>query len=155
MEEHYQGLKRIILAVNRIDGAYYFFAKGLGVNENALAFYYALADGESHSQKAISDQWLIPRTTIHSIVKTALAQGYIQFSPQRQSKEKEMVLTEQGRAYVDGLLRQINQAEEDAIQPTLERFSPEFITALEYFSSRLAQGLQSAKEREDLNHEQL
>lgn len=156
MENHSEALKRIMLAVNRLDGAYYFFAKRLGVNENALAFYYALADGEPHSQKEVSDQWLIPRTTIHSIVKSALAEGYIQFTLPRKAKEKTMVLTHRGRAYVDDLLAQINIAEEQAIQSTLERYSPEFITALEYFSGCLSQGLHPKPGgMRTMNHEQL
>ena len=69
MDRNYQIVRSIMLATNQIDGVYYFLAKKLGVNENALAFLYALDDGQPHSQKEISDAWLIPRTTIHSIVK--------------------------------------------------------------------------------------
>ena len=96
-----------MLATNQIDGVYYFLAKKLGVNENALAFLYALDDGQPHSQKEISDAWLIPRTTIHSIVKMMQKEGYIQFCTEQH--KKEIILTEKGQKYTDSLLADIMQ----------------------------------------------
>ena len=46
MDRNYQIVRSIMLATNQIDGVYYFLAKKLGVNENALAFLYALDDGQ-------------------------------------------------------------------------------------------------------------
>lgn len=86
-----------------------FLAKKLGVNENALAFLYALDDGQPHSQKEISDAWLIPRTTIHSIVKMMQKEGYIQFCTEQHKKEKAIILTEKGQKYTDSLLADIMQ----------------------------------------------
>ena len=155
MDTYTESLRRLMLATSKIDGAYYFFARRMGVNENAMAFYYALADGKPHTQKAICDEMLIPRTTINSIVKAALAQGYITISPRQNSKEKDIVLTASGQIYADAMVKQIYKAEEQAIQETLRHFSPEFITAIEYFSQRLCLELQSIQNKEDDSHEQL
>ncbi len=137
MGKNCEAVRRIIQATNNIDGVYYYFAKHLGINENTLAFLYALDDGRPHSQKEISDEWLIPRTTINTIVKSLVAAGYITFDPEQRTKEKTIILTQSGRSYTDGLLRTLYAAEERAIESTLERSSPEFISALEDFSRSL------------------
>ena len=120
MDQKYEIVRRIMLATNKIDGVYYLFGKKCGINENTLAFLYALADGKPHSQKEISDEWIIPRTTINSIVKTMLARGFIQFCSKHHTKEKAIVLTENGKEYADKYLTDIYLAEEKAISRTLQ-----------------------------------
>ncbi len=137
MDKNYETVRRIMLATNKIDGVYYYFARYLGINENTLAFLYALDDGETHSQKEVSDEWLIPRTTINTIVKSMIARGYITFDSEHHTKEKAISLTESGRKYVDKLMNDIYAAEEKAIKDTLQKFSPEFVEALEYFGNQL------------------
>lgn len=79
MDQNYETVRRIMHAANPIDGVYDLLGRKLGVNENTLAFLYALSDALPHSQKEISDEWLIPHTTINSSVKAMLADGYIVF----------------------------------------------------------------------------
>ena len=69
MEHIQKEIRRLIIAVNKIDGLYYQEAKKLGIKGNALSLLYALDDGEPHSQKQLCEQWLIPRTTMNTIVK--------------------------------------------------------------------------------------
>ena len=126
MDRNYELVRRIGLAINKIDGVYYLLARHYGCNENTLAFLYALDDGQPHSQKEISDEWLIPRTTVNSTVKHMLADGYITCTTEPHKKEKAIMLTEKGRAYAAELFRGVYQAEEQAIIDTLEQFSPEF-----------------------------
>lgn len=83
---------------------YYLFARHYGINENTLAILYALNDDRPHSQKEISEEWMIPRTTINSIVKTMLSDGYITFESGHHKKEKMITLTQKGRNYrYDGI----------------------------------------------------
>ena len=69
--------RRLILAATRMDGAYYYFARHSGVPENQLALFYALSDGKPHSQKEICEDWLIPKTTINTVVKEQVAAGHL------------------------------------------------------------------------------
>lgn len=140
-DDNYQLVRRIMLATNKIDGVYYLFSRQNHINENTLAFLYALSDGQPHSQKEVSNEWLIPRTTINSIVKTMLAEEYAAFCPQEHKKEKALVLTEKGQVYADRLFADIYTAEESAILETLRQYPPEFITALEAFSDHLYDAL--------------
>ena len=68
MEKTYETVRRIIWEINKNDGVYYYIARYLGINENALTLLDALDDGRLHSQKEVSDEWLIPRTTINTVV---------------------------------------------------------------------------------------
>lgn len=74
-----------------------------------LRFFMYLMMGSPHFQKEISDAWLIPRTTIHSIVKMMQKEGYIQFCTEQHKKEKAIILTEKGQKYTDSLLADIMQ----------------------------------------------
>lgn len=136
MEQNIVLIRRMVRALNRMDGAYYYLGRELGVNENTLAFLYALADGGPHSQKEISLEWLIPKTTINTIVKTMAQKGYIVLTSAPHRREKQVSLTPEGQVYADALLGTIYQAEAGAIAATLEKYPPEFVDALEYFSDR-------------------
>lgn len=70
-------VRRLALVTNRMDGAYYLYARQHGVNENALTLLYALDDGEPHSQKQVCEEWLMPKTTVNTIVRQLEAEGYL------------------------------------------------------------------------------
>ncbi len=136
-DKTYDYMRRLVHAVNKMDGVYYLFAKRYNYNENTLMFLYALDDGKPHSQKEISEEWLIPKTTINSIVKTMLADGLIEFLPEKSSKEKGIVLTDKGRRESTAMMHNLFVAEEKAIKRTLCKYSPQFVEALEAFSNNL------------------
>ena len=46
--------------------------------KTSLRFFMYLMIGSPHFQKEVSDAWLIPRISIHSIVKMMQKEGYIQ-----------------------------------------------------------------------------
>ena len=102
-----------------------------------LRFFMYLMMGSPHFQKEISDAWLIPRISIHSIVKMVQKEGYIQFCTEQHKKEKAIILTERGQKYTDSLLADIYAVEGKAIVETLRNYPPEFVSALEDFSNRL------------------
>ena len=105
--------RRLILATTRMDGAYYYFARRSGVPENLLALFYALADGRPHSQKEICQDWLIPKTTINTIVKEQVAVGHLTLRA-GEGREKIICLTEAGRAYADKAISALCAAERAA-----------------------------------------
>lgn len=79
-----------------------------------------LDDGHLHSQRVVSDEWLIPRTTVNTIVKNMVSDGYIAFHPEQRTKEKTIMLTEKGRRYVDE--QYLFRRKKRAMQDTLEHF---------------------------------
>lgn len=130
-------LRRFFTALNKIDGLYGLFAKRLGTNGNHLALFYALDDGKPHSQKQICDEWLIPRTTINTIVREYVEKGYIALLHTDHSREKRILLTDSGRKYAQQLLQKIYNAEESAMADTITAFDNGFIAAVEQFADSL------------------
>lgn len=131
MDDLRKHLLRMSRTLIRLDEIYYHAAKRLGVTENMLALLYALNDGCAHTQKEISREWLIPKTTINTLVQQCLAAGYVQLTPQ--SREKAMQLTASGRDYAEQLLKPLYAAEEAAFTSS----SPELLPALERYAEHL------------------
>lgn len=137
MNQYRNEIRRIMIAVNVIDGAYEMIAQKTGVKENTLALFYALDDGESHSQKKICEEWLIPKTTLNTIVKECVEKGYIILNANHHKKEKEICLTEAGKEYAKQILDQVYRLEEAAMANTLKYSSSEFIQGLEQFTANI------------------
>lgn len=136
MESIRADIRRMTIAQNRIDGIYYLSAKALGTKDNTLVLLYALDDGAPHSQKQICQEWLIPKTTLNTVVRECVAAGYIQLEPR--AREKTIRLTPSGAAYAKRLLGPLYAAEEAA----MAELSPGFIEALERFSYRFEEEFQ-------------
>ena len=142
MEHYREYLDRFYVCSNRLDGLYYLAARHLGVNENTFSLLYSLADGRPRSQKQLSEELLIPKTTVNTVVKECIQAGYFQLVPAARGKEKEVTLTEQGRAYAQRILQPIYNAEEQAMARTLEQFSPDFLLAVEALTEQLCRSFQ-------------
>ena len=128
--------RRLILATTRMDGAYYYFARRSGVPENLPALFYALADAEPHSQKEICEDWLIPKTTINTLVREQVAAGRLTLRAGK-GREKLLCLTEEGRAYAEEVVSPLFAAECAALERTLEAHDAAFVAAVEAFTDAL------------------
>lgn len=137
MNNYRNEIRRLMIAVNQVEGLYYSAAKKNGVKENTLTLLYALDDGKSHSQKQICEEWFIPRTTINTVVKECVEAGYITLVNEEHSKEKKVAITDKGKIYVQTVLQEVYQAEQNAMTETLKEFSPDFVKALEQFVQHL------------------
>ena len=136
-EEYRKAMLRLTDALNRIDGAYYFCARRLGMQENTLAVLYALDDGQSHTQAQICREWFIPKTTVNTVVRDLVEKGYAVLESGAHSREKGLTLTDRGRAYVRQMLEGLRRAERQALEETLRDGSPRFVEEVEQFAGRL------------------
>ena len=121
MYENFAEIRRLMLATNRIDGAYYLLSRKLGVKENILALLYALDDEKPHSQKRICEDWLFPKTTINTIVQELVQAGYVTLRREGSSREKVIALTAAGKSYAGSILEDVYEAEQAAMEKTLRR----------------------------------
>lgn len=140
MDKLREKIRRLMITINRVDGLYYHAAKQAGTKENMLSLLYALSDGKPHSQKQICEEWLIPRTTINTVVKEGIRSGYVVLIS-TSSKEKLVALTEKGGVYTEELLENLYRAEYVAMRQTLEKYSDDFVSAIEYFTAVLGENL--------------
>ncbi|BAH07136.1 MarR family transcriptional regulator [Clostridium kluyveri] len=137
MKEYREEIRRIMISVNVIDGIYAIGAKKIGIKDNTLSLLYALDDGKPHSQKEICEHWLIPKTTINTIVKECVDAGYIVLDASNHTKEKEIRLTDKGQEYTRTILNQVYELERRAMEKTLASYSPKFVHAIEQFTAYL------------------
>ena len=72
-----EDIRRLMIAINRVDELYYQTLRTRGIKENAFVLFYAIADGKAYSQKRICQEWAIPRTTLNTIVQEYLRKGYL------------------------------------------------------------------------------
>ena len=135
MNKNREAIDQINRCMNRIDGLYYMASRKLGVKDNTLLLFYVMNDGKVHSQKEICEEWLIPRTTINTVVKEAVNKGYVRLEHSDHTREKTIMLTEAGKTYADRLLQKVFAAEEQALERTLQEFSPELLKDLEAFTN--------------------
>lgn len=142
MEDSRKLLDHFYVCCNKMDGLYYLAARRLGVKENALVLLYTLNDGQPRSQKQLSGELLIPKTTINTIVKEYMDAGYVTLVPANHSREKNIALTPAGAAYAQEILEPVYRAEKEAMEQTLAEFSPEFMNAIEALTQNMAQAFQ-------------
>lgn len=122
-------------ALYQIDTYYDEFAKKKDkTSSGELWVIFALNDGNEYSQKQIAEDWEIPKTTVNYVVKDLEARGLVELVP-IQGKRREMLirLTESGKTYADGLLRDMYQKESDVFKTlkNTEGFLAEFETLAE------------------------
>lgn len=108
-------------------------------------------DGKPHSQKQICEDWLIPKTTVNTVVKELQEAGYITLLLEDNTREKKILLTDSGKAYTEELLKKVYAAEQEALNRTLQDFSAAFINAFEYFSKCLCEEFESHDGEKELN----
>lgn len=108
-------IRRMMITVNRIDGIYERMAVKLGVKPNLICLLYALDDDSPHSQKQISEDWMLPRTTFNTITKECMKNGYVTLEPiPGKRREMNIILTDSGKAYARKYLDELYRAEEAA-----------------------------------------
>lgn len=134
-------IRQLITAVNALDGIYYELSKVCGIKDNTLCLLYALDDGAAHTQTQICREWLIPKTTLNTVVRECVQAGYLE--KESCGRDKYLKLTPTGAAYARQILAPIYQAEEAAMEQTLHSFSPAFIEAFQVFAASMEQACEN------------
>ena len=135
--------RRLILALYNIDEAYYLNENKKKLSDAELCVMYALDDGKPHSQREISQEWLVPKTSVNTIVKRWEKEGFLTMTPiPGKRREMQIRLTISGRDYAKSFLGFLYRAEDKALQKTIDRYSDEFIEVLEFFGSSLKQAFE-------------
>lgn len=130
--------RRLNAALYTLDRVYLENEKKAGVKNSEVCLVYALDDGKPHSQKQICIDWEIPSSTLNSIIKQWEKLGYLELRPiPGKRRDMQVVLTETGPAHAKPWLDSIYRAEEQAMSKVLEKYSDDFIDAMELFHKEL------------------
>jgi DNA-binding MarR family transcriptional regulator len=124
-------------AIYKIDATYDEYGKNSKIYApNYLWILYALNDGEEHSQSEICREWLIPRSTINTVVKNIEEKGYIELVHIKGTRrELHIRLTASGKEYVNCILGDLYEKEK-RIYDTIE--NPQaFLAQLENLAEKV------------------
>jgi len=149
MESERLRARRLIKALFKIDEVYFKNEQNLNLTGSELCLLYALDDGEPRSQRQISEEWMISKTTLNTIVKKWERQGLlVQTKIPGTRREMALTLTEKGRRVADLYNEPVYKVETAAVARTVEKYSESFIEAIEYFGRSLQEEFekQSAEE---------
>lgn len=143
-------IKKLINATNVIDKTYVVKGRSMAVKPNIVVLFYAIANSENLSQSQLRDEWMLPLSTINTITTECRNAGYITLEP-IPGKRRECYLrfTEKGKQFADMVLGEIHQAEEIALQATLQRYSPEFIEALDFYAKAFQKALNVGTDQDE------
>lgn len=143
-------IKKMIDATNRIDHTYLAKGRSMAVKPNAVLLLYALSNDENLSQSKLHNEWLLPLSTINTIVTECRNAGYITLEPIA-GKRRECFLrfTRKGKEFADTLLAEIHAAEEKAMRETIVRYSAEFVDALDFYAKRFQEELSFRRNPDD------
>ena len=130
-------IRRVMIGVNIIEGSYDEIARRLGIKENLLVLLYALDDGRAHSQVEISRNWMMPKTTLNTIVRECVEKGLVELEHRPHTREKYLRLTPEGQAYGQKVLPLVYEAEERAYRAVLQGAEGEFVEGFEAFAQAL------------------
>ncbi|KXT85709.1 hypothetical protein STRDD11_00247 [Streptococcus sp. DD11] len=135
-----QEFRSLMKSVNRVEFVFEAIQKSLGEKGKLGWLFYVLDDGQAHSQKQLSKDWMIPRSTLNAIVKKAEEEGFVELRPvPKTRRELEILLTEKGKAAADELLQPYIELEDQALAETAEKYSHHFVEVFDYFSKNLEQ----------------
>ena len=141
--------RRLILALYNIDEVYYLNEGQKKISDAELSVMYALDDGKPHSQREISQEWLVPKTSVNTIVKRWEKEGLLTQTPiPGKRREMHIMLTDAGRKYAKDFMSFLYKAEDKALKKTLDKYSEEFIEAIEYFGESLKEAFAEELEAE-------
>lgn len=138
MKEERKLARRLMYAIYGADEVFILKDRGMHINYAELSIMYVLDGDMPCSQKEIAEKMFIPLTTVNTIIKRWEKEGIlIQIPIEGKRREMQIVLTDKGKEYAEQYLSFIYKAEEQAIKKTLEKYSAEFIDALECYGECL------------------
>ena len=105
-----------------MDEIYHSYARRHGISDAALWLLYSLCEGGADTQGEICAVWHYPPQTVNSVLKNLERQGFIALEPvQGNRKNKRIVLTEQGTALAERVIRPLILAEQRALHGMEEK----------------------------------
>lgn len=142
MSEERKLARRLMYAVYGADEVFVLKARGIHINYTEVSIMYMLDGDILYSQKDISEQLFVPLTTVNTIIKRWEKEGILIQKPiEGRRREMQIMLTDAGKEYAERYLSFVYKIEENAIKKVLEKYSPEFVDALEYYGECLRENL--------------
>lgn len=115
------------------------WARRHGMSYNTMMTLYALDLRDGVTQKEITEGWLLPKQTVHTVVKELERRGYVRLDTGRDKKEKRIFFTPEGRAYAREQLADLYAMEDRALEAIGAQAAQAVVTGQLAFTAAFAQ----------------
>ena len=96
---------RVTESWQRIDSLYNHYGKSIGIGFTAMLVLECVNSPEEvFTQKGICEKFGLPKQAVNSIINSFREQGYLELKEARDRRNKELFLTESGKAYAQEIL---------------------------------------------------
>ena len=109
-------IKEVNIYSCKINLLYGEWAKRKGLSLYSMMVLDAVAQSQPCTQKQISEQWLLPKQTVHAVIKEMQARGIIRLTPGRNQKEKLVSFTEAGTDAYQEMMVSTNRLENRIVE---------------------------------------
>lgn len=109
-----QQMEQLCTYICRQEALYREWARDHGMSYNTIMTLYAVDLAGQCTQKQISEEWLLPKQTVNTVVKDLERRGYLRLEAGRDQKEKRISFTPAGQVYAREHLRELYAAEDRA-----------------------------------------
>ena len=100
---------------HKIDGLYDFYAKSVGLNFASIIILQLLSDsGETYTQKDLGEKLGLPKQFVNSVITSFWERGFVELMQARDRRNKEIIITDDGREYAAKILKPLEEAERAA-----------------------------------------
>lgn len=108
-------MELINACISRQSELYSEWARRQGMSYNTMMVLYALDREHARTQKEISSWWLMPKQTVHTVIKDLEGRGLVTLEAGRDQKEKRISFTPAGEQFTRLHLQGLYEMEERAL----------------------------------------
>lgn len=137
-------MRKYTISIIRVEELYSYYGMKLGMTESEFCLLYALNPDYVLSQKEISEERAIPKSTLNTIAKKYESKGYLVVERKEGAKRELLIrLSKSGKKFAEESLKPIYKAEKTAIKKFLEKYDVTYLIALDDFSQYLKEAFES------------
>ena len=137
-------MRKYTISIIRVEELYSYYGMKLGMTESEFCLLYALNPDYVLSQKEISEERAIPKSTLNTIVKKYESKGYLVVERKEGAKRELLIrLSKSGKKFAEESLKPIYKAEKTAIKKFLEKYDVTYLIALDDFSQYLKEAFEN------------
>ena len=132
----------------KISNLYADFAKEVGLSYFSMyVLYFVYTEGETCTQKTISEKTFLPKQTVNAIITAFLKQKMISLSETQDDRRVKFIrLTNSGKKFADKIIPKLINAELDAMGKLTIEQRTEFLEATRLYGEYFQERLQKEKE---------
>lgn len=121
----------------QVDDSYLRIAKEHGLTYNGLMMMYMAEEHEQLTQKQVCDGLFLSKSSVHSILTSLMDKGLLTLSGGRNKKEKYIVMTDEGRKFMEPVDAETDRIENAGVRAVSEEDMNRFLKVSRAFANQM------------------